>query len=210
MKMLSCACMAAMAGMAAHGTVLEAQSPDRPDNFASVATITVSFPFGDARRFVSNPSWMGISWEGQWTVQKSFVAGGLLGIQDFFKRSDGTVDFPSGSATGEQARELTMGTILATGRWYPGGMRWRGMFLGLGAGTIWVQESFQLGVFDPIENSAFHLALVPEAGLTIGIFPGVEGMIGARYSVTSPAGSYLGGGSRRFHYLTLTFSVMEH
>lgn len=201
---------ASIAAIALSGPALNAQVSDRPDNFASVATVTMSIPFGDARRFVSNPSWMGISWEGQWTVQKSIVAGGLLGIQDFFKRSDETVDFPTGSATGEQARELTMGTILATSRWYPGGMRWRGMFLGLGAGTIWVQESFQLGVFDPIVNSAFHLAVVPEAGFTVRIFEGVEGMVGARYSLTSPTGSYLGGGSRNFHFLTLTFSVMEH
>lgn len=179
-------------------------------NFASVATMTVSFPFGDAHRFASNPSWVGFNWEGQWAVRRSLVAGALLGMHDFFEGSDGTLEFPSGSATGEQARELLLATMLATARWYPGGTRWQGIFLGLGAGTIWARESFQLGVFDPIINSAFHLAVVPEAAVTIPIFEGVKGTVGVRYSLTAPAGSYLGGGARRFHFLTLTFSVLEH
>ena len=190
--------------------VATAQEPERPDNFASMATFTVSVPFGDARRYVSTPSWLGINWEGQWTVQRSLVVGALLGMHDFFERDDDTVEFPSGAATGEQARELTMATMLVTTRWYPGGMRWRGVVLGLGAGTIWARESFQLGVFDPILNSAFHLAVVPEAGVMVPIFEGIQGMVGVRYSITGASGSYLGGGERRYHFLTFTFSVMEH
>ena len=207
MNAVVCACSALVV---LGGTALQAQVPEHPDNFAGVTTITTTVPFGDARRFISNPSWIGISWEGQWAVRRSLVAGVLLGMHDFFEREDGTMDFPSGSATGEQARQLTMGSLLATTRWFPRGTRWRSVYLGLGAGTIWAQESFQLGVFDPIENSAFHLALVPEAGVVIGIFPAVKGMIGARYTVTAPSGSYLGGGSRSYQYLAITFSVMEH
>lgn len=201
----------ALAMLAAQGAVVHAQEAEPAlGNFASVATLTVSFPFGDAHRFASNPSLLGISWEGHWTVRRNLVAGALLGMHDFFERSDGTLEFPSGSATGEQARELTMATMLAIARWYPGGTRWRGVFLGLGAGTIWARESFQLGVFDPIINSAFHLAVVPEAAVTVPIFEGVKGSVGVRYSVTAPAGSYLGGGERSFHFLTLTFSLLEH
>jgi hypothetical protein len=200
-----------MAAQVVGAGAARAQEPEPAlDNFASVATFTVSVPFGDAHRFTSTPSWLGISWEGQWTVRRSLVAGALLGMHDFYERSDGTMEFPSGAATGEQARELTMATMLATTRWFPGGTRWRGVVLGLGAGTIWARESFQLGVFDPILNSAFHLAVVPEAAVTIPIFEGVKGMVGARYSLTAPAGSYLGGGKRSFHFLTLTFSVIEH
>lgn len=202
--------VAMLAAHAALGGTAMAQETYASDNFASVATFTISVPFGDARRYVSSPSWLGINWEGQWTVQKSLVIGALLGMHDFFEHDDETVEFPSGAATGDQARELTMATMLATTRWYPGGMRWRGIMLGLGAGTIWVRESFQLGVFDPILNSAFHLAVVPEAAVTIPIFEGVQGMVGVRYSLTGPAGSYLGGGDRRYHFLTFTFSVMEH
>ena len=202
----------ALVMLAAQGAAVAQGQDAEPnlDNFASVATMTVSFPFGDAHRFASNPSWVGFNWEGQWAVRRSLVAGALLGMHDFFERSDGTLEFPSGSATGEQARELTMATMLAIARWYPGGTRWHGVYLGVGAGTIWARESFQLGVFDPILNSAFHLAVVPEAAVTVPIFEGVNGMVGVRYSLTAPAGSYLGGGKRSFHFLTLTFSLLEH
>ena len=138
------------------------------------------------------------------------MVGALLGMHNFFERSDGTMDLPSGSATGEQARELTMVPMLAIGRWYTGGTRWRGVMLGLGVGAMWARQSFQLGVFDPIHHSAFHPAIVPEAGVTIPIFEGVKGMIGLRYSMAAPAGDYLGGGRRSFQFVTLTASVIEH
>jgi hypothetical protein len=178
--------------------------------FTSYASYSFSVPVGDTRQFLSSPSWMGVSWEGQWLLRSMTSAGVAIGINDFYDRSNRTTDFDGGSATGEQVRDLLVATLMGTGRWFPGGSAGRGFYLAIGAGGILAQQSYQLGVMPQLVRTAFHAVVAPEAGMTVGLFEGIDGVVNLRYTLPNAAGSYLGGSSRSFQFVTLSLGIAEH
>jgi hypothetical protein len=182
---------------------------DPTPQYTNVASYSISVPFGDTRSFISTPSWLGINWEGQWTVGQKTVAGVGVGFHDFFDRSSGTTHFDNGAATGEKLRDLLVASVMGIGRWYPAGVG-RGMHLGLGLGGIFVQQTYRLGVIPQLVHHGFHVAVAPEAGMAIRLFDGVDVVTSARYTLPGNAGPYLANQSRRFQYLTLSIGLAEH
>ena len=177
--------------------------------FASVATYAFSIPTGDTRQFLSSPSLMGISWEANWVFRASTM-GVAIGVHDFFDRSNGTTDFDQGSATGEQLRDLLVATVMPNARWFPLGVAGRGPYFNLGAGAIFVQQSYQLGVMPQLIRSAIHLAVAPEVGTVHRLFDGVDAVASVRYMLPTSSGRYLGGGSRSPQFLTINVGIAEH
>lgn len=177
--------------------------------FASVATYALSIPTGDTRQFLTSPSLMGVSWEAQW-VFRATATGVAIGVHDFFDRSDGTTDFDQGSATGEQLRDLLVATVMANARWFPGGVAGRGPYLNVGAGALFMQQSYQLGVMPQLIRSAIHLAVAPEVGAVRRLFDGIDAVASVRYMLPTASGRYLGGGSRSPQFLTINLGIAEH
>src|SRR4029079_6792168 len=132
-----------------------------------------------------------------------------LGLQDFFNQSRGTTTFSSGAVTGQQSRELLLGTIMGIGRYYPGPTLGRGFYLGMGAGGQFAQQYYQLGVTKPIGRSAFHFAIAPELGVVTPIMEDLDVVFTARFTATTAAGNYLGGGARNFKFITLGVGMAE-
>ncbi|HEX4682992.1 MAG TPA: hypothetical protein VH277_09800, partial [Gemmatimonadaceae bacterium] len=118
--------------------------------------------------------------------------------------------FPQGAATGLQNRDLLLVSGTGTIHHYLGKTTGRGAFVGVGAGGEYVQQYYQLGVNSQFTRTGFHFILAPEAGYTTPVMEGVDLVLAARYSAPTSAGNYLGGGSRRFGFLTFVFGLAEH
>jgi hypothetical protein len=177
--------------------------------FTNLATYGISFPVGDTHRYVPNTSWMSIGWEHQWGFTNHLAGSVGVALYDFYDRSDGTINFASGAATGEQQRDLLVTTLMGTGRWFAGRPGSKTPFVGLSAGGSYSQQSYQLGVTSGLTRSAFHLALAPEAGFVFPVFELVDAVVSARYTMQTPSGRYLGGGTRNFPFMTLNIGFAE-
>ena len=94
------------------GPVAAARAQDAEPEFINVGSYAIAFPLGDTHDFVPNMSWFGANWEGQWRYKPKTSVGVSLGLQDFFNQSRGTTTFSSGAVTGQQSRELLLGTIM--------------------------------------------------------------------------------------------------
>jgi hypothetical protein len=183
---------------------------DYSGRFTNLATYGVSFPVGDTHSFISQTSWMGVGMEGQWRYRRTTTVGVAVAVYDFSDETDGTTNFSSGSATGEQFRDLVSVSLMGTGRWFPRGVAGRGPYLGIGAGGLYAQQSYQLGVMPQFVHDGVHLVVAPEAGVAIPIFDGVDALVNVRYTIPSSAGRYLGGGTRSFRFVTLGIGLAEH
>jgi opacity protein-like surface antigen len=184
--------------------------PPREENFTNLGSYAIAVPIGDTRRFTNGMSWLGIGWEGQWRVRSRTVAGASLTLNHFYDETRGTTNFGTGSVTGFQHRDLLLAGAMATGRWYLDRMAGHGPYIGLGAGGQWAQQYYQLGVNSQLSRSAFHLALAPEFGVAKQVMDGIDLMIGLRYTASAAAGDYVGGGARKFNFLSLSFALAEH
>jgi hypothetical protein len=197
--------LASAAGVAGGQT----RPQDPPEQFLSLATYAVSIPNGATRRWVAAPSWSGVGWDGEWTVAKHASAGFGFGLHDFFDQSDGTTNFVTGSATGEQARDLLVGTLMLTARWFPIAPAGHGPFVGIGAGGVFAEQRFQLGLMPVLMRSATRAAFAPEAGVVVPVVEWVDLVFTARYTVPAASGAFLGGGTRRFSFTTLSVGMAE-
>jgi len=195
------------------GIVLRAEaqvSLAEPSNFMSLTTFELSAPLGDTKRYVTGGLGPGLGWEGRWTVNAHSSAGVALNVTGFSRHTENTIDFPSGAATGDQLRQLMPAQLLATGYVYPyqrNGVRW---YAGGGVGTAHVDQDFSLGT-QQLSRGAWHFVVAPEIGAEVRGGPDrlFVGVFALRYNAQTAAGDYLGGGSRRFQYLTLRVGIGE-
>ena len=181
-----------------------------PSNFMSLTTFELSLPLGDTRRYMTGGLGPGLGWEGRWTVNAHSSAGVSLSVAGFSRHTEHTIDFPSGAATGDQLRQLMPAQLLAVGYVYPyqqNGVRW---YAGGGVGGGHTDQDFSLGT-QQLSRGAWHLVVAPEIGAEVRGGPDhlFVGVFSLRYNAPIAAGDYLGGGSRRFRYLTLRIGIGE-
>ena len=183
---------------------------DAEEHYTSSATYSLAFPVGDTRQYVSHLGWAGFGWEGMWLLRPNTRGGFSLAVQDFAKHSSGTTNYSFGSATGEQFRDLLSFSAMATSRWYLRGVAGQGPYLGMGAGTIYTQQSYQLGVLPQLVRTGWHLGVAPEAGIAIPVYAGLHAIVSAKYFAPLSSGRYIGGGSRSFQFVALNIGLGEH
>jgi hypothetical protein len=184
-----------------------AGAQDDVQSFASLTSYVLSIPTGDTRRFITTPSWLGLTWEGVWAVGRRNAVGVALGVHDFNDASSGTTNYSWGAATGDQTRNLMVTSLMATGRWYPLAERTRRLHLGLEGGVLYSEETYQLGGSRTVRGAG-HLAVAPEAGWQFPIVHGVDGVVSARYTFPTHRGDYIGG-SRSYPFATVSFGILE-
>ena len=100
--------------------------------------------------------------------------------------------------------------LLATGYVYlfqKNGVRW---YAGGGVGGGHVDQDFSLGT-QQLSRGAWHLVVAPEIGAEVRGGPDrlFVGVFSLRYNAPIASGDYLGGGSRKFQYLTLRVGIGE-
>ena len=196
--------LAAAATLAA-GAAIGAQ--ESVQNFSSLTSYAVSIPTGDTRGFITSPSWLGLSWEGVWAVGRNAGAGMAFSVHDFNHDSFGTVNYEWGASTGQHQRTLLVTTAMATGRYYPMAPLTLRPYVGLGAGIVYSEESYRLGI-SQVDRSAVHLALAPEAGWQFPLVSSVDGVVSLRYTIPAVTGDYVGG-SRSYPFATVSFGIVE-
>ena len=188
----------------------DARSLMAPSNFMSLTTFELSAPLGDTKRYMTGGVGPGLGWEGRWAVKSRASAGVSLTVGGFSHHTESTINFPSGAATGDQLRQLMPAQLLAVGYLYPyqrGGVRW---YAGGGVGGGHVDQDFNLGTHQ-LSSGAWHVLFAPEIGAEVrgGANHLFVGVFSLRYNAPFAAGDYLGGGSRKFQYLTLRIGIGE-
>jgi hypothetical protein len=178
------------------------------ENFRAITTYEVSVPMGDTRRFITAPSWFGLSWEGRWKLARRSSAGVLIGLNEFSDRSDETTNFPSGSATGPQFRLLVAIPFLFTGYVYPIDTKGVRIYVGGGAGFTSMTQMYTLGL-QQLGESSWHLVAAPEVGAEIRRFGDFTGIVSVRYNAPLKTGDYIGGGGRSFRYVSIRLGIGE-
>jgi hypothetical protein len=196
--------LAAAASLAVSTSTLAQESIQ---NFSSLTSYALSFPTGDTRGFITTPSWLGLSWEGLWAVGRSAAAGMAFSVHDFNHDSFGTDNFEWGASTGQHQRTLLVTTAMATGRYYPKAPLTLRPYVGLGAGVVYSEESYRLGI-SQVDRSAVHIALAPEAGWQFPLVSSVDGVVSLRYTIPAVTGDYVGG-ARSYPFATLSFGIVE-
>jgi hypothetical protein len=176
--------------------------------FTSASGYTFGIPIGDTRDFVTTPSWIGISWEGRWSLTPHVTAGAGLTFQDFYSASFKTTNFASGAATGQQVRDLVAANLMATARFYPLPQASNRPYLALGAGGAYSGQYFQLGL-SQINRDDITPAIAPELGLETPVLDGIDAVFSLRYTLPARTNHHIGGGPRSFQYLTFGIAFAE-
>lgn len=146
------------------------------------AQYSTVLPMGDAtKNYTDGFSWRGATFDVLRASNDNVALGLSLGWHVLDDRDYGTVEFDQGALTGTFFRYVNSVPVLLSGRYYGGDRRSARPFLGAGAGTFYVKNRTEAGVFS-VEDSNWHLGFMAEAGIMIPR-PGGTGMtLNARYN----------------------------
>lgn len=133
----------------------------------------ISFPLEDLRDYISDTSWRGFGVEGRKFISHKTSVGIAWQWNTFDQQSDDALSLDlediSGHGSTPHFRRIYATSILATAHYYSQsaeGYRNVLPYLGLGMGAFWIQRRLEIGIVDR-EDSKWHFALVPEAGVVI-------------------------------------------
>lgn len=181
--------------------------------YLSTLTYSVSFPTGDTKDFVDNDSWIGVNFEGQRFISPTVSAGLSFGFNEFYHRENSTIQITNGATTGESYRHLNVFPILVTAHFYPNRHSGRGYgeartlpYAMLGAGTYFIRQVFDFGVFEFTED-AWHFGLAPEIGILVPLQRGGAATLNARYNYPFEAGNYTLTGKSSFNFWSINLGV---
>jgi len=130
----------------------------------TILTYNMAQPLGELEDFTSDFSFRGWSFAYRNFIRDRLSLGFCVSWQGFSQKESGTYTAGPITATGTQIRYVNSIPIMATGYVYtgdPGGFR---LYGGLGAGTFYIQDRFDFGLYTFYEDH-WHFGLVPEAGV---------------------------------------------
>lgn len=143
-------------------------------------------PSGDATTSYTD----GFSWRGATIDMRRFsndqLAVGLsVGWHVMDEKESGTFQLENGAVTGTAFKYVNAVPVLATATYFAGSPRGPRPFLGGGAGTYYVKNRTEAGIF-AVDDSNWHLGFMAEAGVLIprpdGIGDGTGLTLSARYN----------------------------
>ena len=167
----------------------------------------ISLPDQDMSNFIDETSWLGVGFDGRWFVNPDLpVTLGLsLGWQVFDTEQSGTIVFESGALTGNQNRYVNSFPMMLTGHYYFGDKDRLWMFAGLGVGTYYIMQRFEVGVF-AVEANNWHFGLYPELGVQIPLQE-ADLFVSGRYNMALAAGESLTGDAKEYDYWGINIGV---
>jgi hypothetical protein len=143
---------------------------------------SLSVPTGDTRDFVKNVSWRGINLEYKGFFREDASWGFNAGYNVFAQDQDKTFVGENFAVTGNHHTYINTVPLYLSGHRYFGNRRDGRFFVGMNAGTAWLEQRRTLGLYE-VKESNWHLGLAPEVGYNF------------------PWNSFLGFASLRFNYL---------
>jgi outer membrane protein len=164
-------------------------------------TYDMSIPEGEMTNYIDQTSFRGIGFDGRWFMQggDSPLALGLsLAWQVFNQNVDGTVVFPNGALTGYQNRYLNSFPIMATAAYYFGSKDRLWLYLGVGVGTYYTIQRFEIGVI-ALEENNWHFGGYPEIGIHFPLEE-MDIIINGRYNIAFESGESISSDSAKWTY----------
>lgn len=150
----------------------------------------ISFPLEDLRDYISDTSWRGFGVEGRKFITHKTSVGIAWQWNTFEQQSDDALSLDLEDISSPHFRRIYATSILATVHYYSQsaeGYRNVLPYLGLGMGAFWIQKGLEIGTVDH-ENSNWHFALVPEAGIVIPMGYDSNLFLGFKYNYAFESG----------------------
>ena len=156
--------------------------PASAQNGGFVLSYPIAFPMGNTSDYIGATSFRGINMEFMKLVKPGFELGLETGWNVFYeKQSEKEYKEGTASVSGIQYRYINAVPILAAGKFYKTTGSGRSLpFVGLGLGTIYVDQSTDLGLYR-LSNDAWQFCIRPEIGFMFKAEKGVLPYIGAKY-----------------------------
>lgn len=168
----------------------------------------VAVPLGDLDSYINEVSYRGFGFDFRTfrDRSKSYTVGFSFAWQVFYENTDEQISLDnenvSADITGVQNRYVNaLPFMLSFDVYTSQDPRKRRFFIGVGAGTYYMIQRFEIGV-QSFEENNWHFGLMPEAGLQ---FPmgDVELLVQARYNYAFASGSTITGEKINWQWATV-------
>jgi len=148
------------------------------------ATYQVSFPTGDTKDFISDPSWRGFGLDFRYGVEKAVTVGFVTGWNIFYEQVNGTTQLNTknpGAITALSNRYINFVPVMMNAHYYLGEKGKYRPYIGLCAGGYYVDQEMQIGIADVI-NDSWEWGVAPEVGIIIPVDREVGIILAAKYN----------------------------
>jgi outer membrane protein W len=162
-------------------TLAQPASAQRPGQWMWNAQYSTVMGMGDTSDFAGGFSWRGATFDIERGVSDQASIGLTFGWHVLDEKNSGTSVFDQGAITGTAFRYVNSAPILVTGNYFLGSRGSARPYLGVGAGTYWIENRTEAGII-AIENSNWHFGLMGEAGIAIPRPGGTSLTLSARYN----------------------------
>jgi len=136
---------------------------------------------GDTGDFAGGLSWRGVTFDVERATSDNVTLGLTFGWHVLDEQNTGTTQFPQGAISGTAFRYINSAPILLTGNYFFGDRTSIRPYVGAGAGTYWIENRTEAGVFY-VDDSNWHFGLLGEAGILIPRPGGAGITLSARYN----------------------------
>ena len=148
-----------------------ASSVAQVGHWYGAATYQVSFPTGDTKDFISDPSWRGFGLDFRYAVKKEMTVGFVTGWNIFYEQVQGTTQLetkPPGAITALTNRYINFVPVMLNAHYYMGERGKYRPYIGLCAGGYYVSQEFQIGIAD-VTTDSWEWGIAPELGVVIPV-----------------------------------------
>lgn len=174
------------------------------------ATYTWSNPAGDlSENFLGNDSWLGFSIEARRLLNPNASVGLSVGYTGFYESTTEPIYFPGGAVSGEQYRSMNVFPLLVTGHFYSKAGGKIQTYIGLGVGVYYMKQLMDVADAS-VTTTNWVLGFAPEIGFILNKGANREIAVFAKYNYPANAGTYIGGESGSYQYLSVGVSVLQH
>lgn len=148
---------------------------------------SLGLPTGKTHEFAPGLSARGISFDWRNDYNSTTEFGASIGWNVFNDKDSGTFTSGDLAVTANRWRYVNAVPIYVNGyKVFAGGRRDPSWFVGLNAGTIWVEQRTEIGVY-AFQDQNWHLAVAPEVGVKLP-WDSFLGYVSLRYNVAFRAG----------------------
>lgn len=168
----------------------------------SQITWEMGFPVAYTGEFISRTSFAGFGLDYGKFLDESGAVKLHIGWNFFDERVENPINFTkdgiSGTISGVQIRTINVFPILVGYNYYFGQRRETRPFIGMNAGTYWVGQRLDIGVYR-FQADYWHFGIAPELGLLIPIGRSTDFVVTGRYNYAFDAGTSVGGRENNFY-----------
>ena len=160
-----------------------------PSGGWSGGTYQAALSQGDTELFADGLEWRNFGLDFRKMVSPQASIGFFTGWHTFNNQEDGLLSFDQVDVSGLQRRFLNAFPLLLTGHWYLQDARRGGAFVGLGAGTYWIENRVEVGRTS-LSTDEWHFGVAPEVGWALDTASGLAPYLSVRYNYAFEAGDF--------------------